>query len=134
MELKHFFVKGIATFINGLANLLNNNPRNPPHWIILEICALESFKSVDILLLNVFLNFGFCFVVSNNSCGKLFQSSIFKFILRVVPVFFFDNIFHFFSCVPDNLRFIYCPQPLICNYNTFAVPLENYRVVSFDIF
>ena len=39
MELKHFFAKGIATFINGPANLLNNDPKNPPDWIISEIWA-----------------------------------------------------------------------------------------------
>ena len=44
---KTFFAKGIATFINGPANLLNNNPKNPPDWIILEIRALESIKSVE---------------------------------------------------------------------------------------
>ena len=27
---KTFFAKGIATFINGPANLLNNDPKNPP--------------------------------------------------------------------------------------------------------
>ena len=43
---KTFFAKGIATFINGPANLLNNDPKNPADWIILEIWALESFKSV----------------------------------------------------------------------------------------
>ena len=41
---KIFFAKGIATFINGPANLLNNDPKNLPGWIILEICALESFR------------------------------------------------------------------------------------------
>ena len=55
MDLKYFFAKGTATFINGPANLLNNDPKNPPDWIILEIWALESFKSVDIMLLNAFL-------------------------------------------------------------------------------
>ena len=44
---KTFFPKGIATFINGPANLCNNNPKNPPDWIILEIWALGSFKSVE---------------------------------------------------------------------------------------
>ena len=34
---KTFFAKGIAIFINGPANLLNNDPKNPPNWIILEI-------------------------------------------------------------------------------------------------
>ena len=32
-----FFAKGIATFIDGPANLLNSDPKNPPDWIILEI-------------------------------------------------------------------------------------------------
>ena len=27
---KRFFAKGIATFINGPANLFNNDPKNPP--------------------------------------------------------------------------------------------------------
>ena len=27
---KTFFAKGIATFINGPASLLNNDPKNPP--------------------------------------------------------------------------------------------------------
>ena len=34
---KTFFAKGIATFINGPANLLNNDPQDPPDWIILKI-------------------------------------------------------------------------------------------------
>ena len=59
MELKHIFAKGIATFIKGLANLLNNDPKNPPDLIILEIWALESFKLDEILLLNAFLIFAF---------------------------------------------------------------------------
>ena len=85
---KTFFAKGIATFINAPANLLNNDPKNYPHWIILEICSLESFKSVDKLLLNAFLSFAFCLVINNNSCGKSFPLNIFKFILRVVLVLF----------------------------------------------
>ena len=54
---KTFFAKEIATFINRPANLLNNDPKNPLDWIILEIWAPESFKSVEILLLNAFLSF-----------------------------------------------------------------------------
>ena len=92
MELKQFFAKGIATFINGPASLLNNDPKNPPDWIILEIWALESFKSVDILLLNAFLSFAFCLVVNNNSCGRSFPLSIFK-------VFFFWQQFLVFLVV-----------------------------------
>ena len=63
---KTFFAKGAAIFIKGLANLLNKNPKNPPDWIILLICALESFMSVDELLLKSFLSFVFCLVISNN--------------------------------------------------------------------
>ena len=60
---KMFFAKGTATFINGPADLLNNDPKNPSEnpW------TLESYKSVDMLLLSAFLSFPFCLVVSNNS-------------------------------------------------------------------
>ena len=34
---KTFFAEGIATFINGPANLLNKDPKNPPDLIILVI-------------------------------------------------------------------------------------------------
>ena len=37
---KLFFTKGTANFINRSANLLNNDPKKLPHWIILEIWAL----------------------------------------------------------------------------------------------
>ena len=87
-EAKTFFAKGIATFINGPANLLNNDTKNLPDRIILKFCALESFKSVDLLLLNKFLSFVFCLVVRNYSCGKSFPSNIFKLILKVPLVLF----------------------------------------------
>ena len=48
-QLFLFLMELTATFISGPASLLNNDPKNPPDWIILEIWALESFKSVDIL-------------------------------------------------------------------------------------
>ena len=34
---KMFFAKEMATSINGPANLLNNDAKNPPDWIILEV-------------------------------------------------------------------------------------------------
>ena len=34
---KIFFANGTATFINGPANLLNKEPKNPPDLIILDI-------------------------------------------------------------------------------------------------
>ena len=52
---KTFFAKGTAIFINGPANLLNKDPKNPPDWIILLICALESFMSAVVLLLKAFV-------------------------------------------------------------------------------
>ena len=67
---KTFFAKWIATFINGPGNLPNNDPKNPPDWIILDIWALESFKWVDLLLLNAFHSFVFCLAVNNNSWGR----------------------------------------------------------------
>ena len=122
----------IATFINGPANLLNNDAKNPPDWIILEIWALESFKSVDILLLKAFLSFVFCLVVNNNSCGKLFPLNIFKRIPKVVPVLFLTARFSFFSWVSDNLTFTLLYSTIYTNYRTFVVPLENSNIVSFD--
>ena len=78
---------------------------DPPDWIILEISALGSFKSVDILLLNAFLNFVFCVVVNNKSCVKWFPLNIFKLILKVVPVLSLTAVFSFSSWVSDNLTF-----------------------------
>ena len=103
--VKTSFAKEIATFINEPANLLNNDPKNSPDWIILEIWALESFKSVEILLLKVFLSFVFYLVVNNHWCGRSFSLSIFKLILRAVPFLLLTAIFNFFSCVSDNLIF-----------------------------
>ena len=89
-----------------LMNLLDNDPKNPSDWVILQIWALESFKSNDILLLSAFLSFVFCLVVSNNSCGRSFPSSILELILRVVPVLFLTAVFSFFSCVSFNFTFM----------------------------
>ena len=77
-----YLAKIFFAIINAPANLLNNDPKKPPDQIILEIWALESFMSVNILLLNAFLSFIFCLVVSNNSWGRSFPSSFFKLILR----------------------------------------------------
>ena len=45
---KTFFAKGTAIFINGPAIVLNNDPKNPPDWIILEIWDLENFISMTL--------------------------------------------------------------------------------------
>ena len=76
-----------------------------PYLNILEIWALESFKSVAILLLDAFLNFVFCVVVNNNSCGKSFPLHIFKLILKVILVLSLTAVFNFFSWLSNNLTF-----------------------------
>ena len=49
--IKTLLVNGLITlFINGnpvFSSGANNLPKNPPDWIILEIWALGSFKSVE---------------------------------------------------------------------------------------
>ena len=73
-----FLTNGIATFINGPANLLNNLPKKPPDCINFFICALLNFISVAKLLLIAFLSLVFCLVVNNNSCRS---SSLLKFLM-----------------------------------------------------
>ena len=47
-------IPGAATLINGPAILLSNESKNYLDWIILDICLLESFISVDMLFSNAF--------------------------------------------------------------------------------
>ena len=61
-------------FINWPTILLNNEPENPPDWIILDIWALESFISVDILFSKAFHNLVFCLVVKGYLCYKTITS------------------------------------------------------------
>ena len=132
MELKYFFAKGIATFIKRLANLLNNGPKNLPNWVISDIWPLESFMSVDKLLLNVFLNFFLCLVVNKYSWGRFFPSNICKIILRVVSVFFFWQQFPVFSIVYLIIyHLLYRIQPFLL-FTELVVPLGNCSIVSFD--
>ena len=46
---KIFFAIGTATFINGPTNLLNDAPKNPPDWIILDLWALDSSIKMTVL-------------------------------------------------------------------------------------
>ena len=120
---KKIFAKGAATFITVPANLLNNEPKNPPDWVILDIWALESFILIDILFSNAFLNFVFCLVVYDNSWGKLFPLNIFIFILKINPVWFLDADFNLFSCEFDNLTFTLLYSTISTIHRTFVVPL-----------
>ena len=69
-EIKTVLTSGLITFFNSgnpvFSDGPSNLPKNSPHWIIFEIWALESYKSVDILLLNALLSFVFCLFVNNN--------------------------------------------------------------------
>ena len=62
---KKFFANRTATFINRPANLLNYEPNGPPKWIILDIWALITFISVDVLFSNTFLSLVFFFINNN---------------------------------------------------------------------
>ena len=99
-----FLANGIATFINGPTNLLNNLPKNPPDCIIFFICVLLNFTSVAELLLTAFLNLVFFLLVNNNSCGR---SSLLKFLipnLNVTPSLDLTAFFNLFNCTFVNLQ------------------------------
>ena len=104
---KTFFAKEIATFINEPTNLFNNDPKNPPDWIILEI-----------------IHVGYRF--------QSFPVNIFKRILRLVPALFLTAFFSFFGWVSDNLSFTLLYSTIYINYRTFVVPLENSSFASLD--
>ena len=48
--------------------LPNQEPKDPPDWIILDIWALLIFISVNVLLAKAFLILVACLVFTNNSC------------------------------------------------------------------
>ena len=79
---------GIATVLSDFFHkLADQEPKYPLDWIILNIWALLSFISVDVLLTNI--SFG------NSSSWKFFL-----FGLNIVPVLFFAADFNcVFNCV-----------------------------------
>ena len=107
-----FLVNGIATFINGPANLPNSLPKNPPDCIFF-ICASLNFISVAELLLRAFLNLVFCLVVNNNSCGR---SSLLKFLipnLNVAPSLDLTVFLNLFNCTLLICNLLHYIQPLL---------------------
>ena len=63
--------KGIPKFISTLLSKLpNQEPKDPPDWVILDIWPLLSFISVEILLVKAFFILVVCIVVRNKSCGN----------------------------------------------------------------
>ena len=63
--------KGIAMFVSAFfPKLPNQEPKGPPDWIILDIWALLSFISLDVLLEKAFLILVVCLFVRNNPCSS----------------------------------------------------------------
>ena len=59
----------IAMFVSAsLSKLDNQQSKGPPDWIILDIWALLTFISVDILLAKAFLVLVVCLVFRINFC------------------------------------------------------------------
>ena len=122
MELKSFLPKGTATVISGPASLLNNDPKNPPDWIILEIWALESFISVEKFLLSAFLSFVLLSIIIHEAdhFRQTFSDSFSELFLL-----YFRQQFSVVSVVYLSiLRLLYSIQPFIiiievcCSFRT----------------
>ena len=101
----------MATFINEPASLFNNDPKNPPDWIILDVWPLESVKSVHILSLNTFLSFVFCLVANNNSRGRSFP--FLNLFLKSLLFYFWQQFSDFSVVYLVILHSLYCIQPFI---------------------
>ena len=87
----------VSTFF---PKLPKQEPKDQPDSIILDISALLSFLSVDILLAKAFLILVVCLVVRNNSCGNSSSSQFFLFDLYLVSVLLFAtgfNLLNFFK-------------------------------------
>ena len=80
----------LAMFVSAFVpKLPNQEPKDQPDWIILDIWAIQSFISVEILLAKAFLTLVVCLVVTNNSYRNSLSSKFFLFSLNIAPVLFF---------------------------------------------
>ena len=81
--------KGISIFVSVFfPKLLNQEWKDPPGWIILDICALLTFISVEVLLAMALHILIIRIVVTNNSCCSFSFSKFLLFNLNIVPFFF----------------------------------------------
>ena len=81
--------KGISLFVSAFfTKFANQEKRDRSDWICLDIWALLSFISVDILLAKTIIILVVSFVVRNNSCDNSSSSNFFLFNLNIVPVSF----------------------------------------------
>ena len=92
--------KGIAMFVSTFVpKLPNQETKDPPDWIILDIWVLLSFIYVDILFAKTFLILVVFLAVRDHSCGNFSSSKFLLFRLNVAPVLFFAADFNLFNYV-----------------------------------
>ena len=84
---KKIFANRTATFINRPANLLNNEPKGPPGWIISDIWALNSFISVDVLFSYTFLSLVFFLLIIINEVNFFLQAFWYSFLKLLLSDF-----------------------------------------------
>ena len=129
---KHFMLKELLLSLIDL-NSDNSDPKNPPDWIILEIWALESLMSVNILLISAFLSFVFL-----PCCQEIFMRQIisikhFQTHSQSCSCFIFDSSIQFFSVVSlIILHLLYCIRPSILITEVLLF-LCKILTVSFDV-
>ena len=108
---KMFLPNEIAGFINFGKNLAKIDPKVPPDFIKLFICASLNFISPDILFSTFSLNLFICVWVKNNSWSKPASLKFLLPINKVVPLLLFTASFNFLSADSIVLNLLSCIQP-----------------------
>ena len=99
--------KGIAIFASAsFPKLPNQESKDQSGWNILDMWALLSFISVEILLAKGFLILAISYLivfldVRNNSCSNSLSLKFFSSNYNIVPVLLFATYFKLFNCVTE---------------------------------
>ena len=126
-------IKGIVIFVSAFfPKLPNQEAKNLPDLIILDIWALLSFISVEILLAKTFLILVLCLVVRNIFCGNFSSSRFFLFNVNIFPVLFLAADYALFNCVFASLTLTSSSFAIF--YNTVTLPWENFNLLSLVYF